>query len=138
MNKKQFCSKGGLSMKISEYFKTAKGTGVLATSDGSGRVNVAIYAVPHVMDEETIAFLMADRLTHQNLQTNPHAAYLFMEGEEKYKGKRLYLTKIREEKESKIIDSIRRKEYPDLKGKEYLVYFRVDKILPLIGEGPEP
>jgi hypothetical protein len=90
------------------------------------------------MDEETIAFLMADRLTHQNLQSNPNAAYVFMEGEEKYKGKRLYLTKIREEKDSKILDSIRRKEYPDLKGKEHLVYFRVDKILPLIGTGPEP
>jgi hypothetical protein len=129
--------KGEMPMKISEYFKTAKGTGVLATADGSGRVNVSIYAVPHVMDEETIAFLMADRLTHQNLQSNPHAAYLFMEGEEKYKGKRLYLTKIREEKDTKILDSIRRKEYPELKGKEHLVYFRVDKILPLIGTGPE-
>jgi len=125
-------------MKISDYFKTAKGMGVLATADRSGRVNVAIYAVPHVIEEETIAFLMADRLTHENLQSNPQAAYLFIEGEEKYKGKRLYLTKIREEKDSKILDSIRRKEYPDLKGKEQLVYFRVDKILPLTGTGPEP
>ena len=125
-------------MKIGEYFKTAKGTGVLATADKSGRVNVAIYAVPHVMDEETITFLMADRLTHENLQSNPHAAYLFIEGEEKYKGRRLFLTKIREEKDSKILDSIRRKEYPDLKGKEQLVYFRVEKILPLIGTGSAP
>ena len=124
-------------MKISDYFKTAKGMGVLATADKRGRVNVAIYAVPHVMEEETIAFLMADRLTHENLQANPHAAYLFIEGEEKYKGKRLFLTKIREEKDSKILDSIRRKEYPDLKGKEQLVYFRVEKILPLIGTGGE-
>jgi hypothetical protein len=125
-------------MKISEYFKTAKGTGVLATADESGRVNIGIYAVPHVMDEETIAFIMADRLTHQNLQSNPHAAYLFMEEEEKkYKGKRLYLTKIREEKDSPTLDSIRRKKYPELKGEEYLVYFRVDKVLPLIGAGPE-
>jgi hypothetical protein len=125
-------------MKISEYFKTAKGTGVLATADESGRVNIGIYAVPHVMDEETIAFIMADRLTHQNLQSNPHAAYLFMEEEEKkYKGKRLYLTKIREEKDSPTLESIRRKKYPELKGEEYLVYFRVDKVLPLIGAGPE-
>jgi hypothetical protein len=125
-------------MKISEYFKTAKGTGVLATADDGGRVNVSIYAVPHVMDEETIAFIMADRLTHQNLQSNPNAAYLFMEEEEKkYKGKRLYLKKIREEKDSPTLDSVRRKKYPELKGEEYLVYFRVEKVLPLIGSGPE-
>jgi len=124
-------------MKISEYFKMARGTGVLATADAKGKVNVAIYAVPHVIEEETIAFLMADRLTHKNLQSNPHAAYLFMEEEERYKGKRLYLTKIREEKDSRILDSIRRKEYPHLKGKESFVYFRVDKVLPLIGTGPE-
>jgi len=119
-------------MKISEYFKTAKGAGVLATADANGRVNVAIYALPHVIDEKTITFLMADRLTHQNLKTNPHAAYLLIEEEEKYKGRRLYLIKIREEKDSRTLDSIRRKEYPNLKGKESLVYFRVEKVLPLI------
>jgi hypothetical protein len=126
-------------MKISEYFKTAKGTGILATADGTGKVNVAVFANPHVMNEETIAFIMTDRLTHTNLQSNPNAAYLFMEEEEKkYKGKRLYLTKIREEKDSPMLDSIRRKEYPELKGKEYLVYFRVEKVLPLVGTGAEP
>ena len=126
-------------MKISEYFKTAKGTGILATADGTGKVNVAVFANPHVMNEETIAFIMTDRLTHTNLQSNPNAAYLFMEEEEKkYKGKRLYLTKIREEKDSPMLDSIRRKEYPELKGKEYLVYFRVEKVLPLVGTGAGP
>lgn len=64
-------------MKISEYFKTAKGTGVLATADGTGKVNVAVFASPHVVDEETIAFIMIDRLTHTNLQSNPSAAYLY-------------------------------------------------------------
>jgi hypothetical protein len=122
-------------MKLSEYFKTVKGRGVLATADANGKVDVAVYATPHMIDEETIAFIMADRLTHHNLQSNPHAAYLFSEEESKSKGKRLYLTKIREEKDSSLLDSMRRKEYPDLKGNEFLVYFRIDKVLPLIGEG---
>ncbi len=125
-------------MKISEYFKAAKGQGVLATADANGQVDVAVYEIPHVMDEETVAFIMIDRLTHKNLQSNPKAAYLFWEEEERFKGKRLYLTKIREEKDSELLDSIRRKSYPQLKGKEYLVYFRIDKILPLIGEGANP
>jgi hypothetical protein len=124
-------------MKLSEYFKTAKGQGVLATAGAEGKVNVALYANPHVIDDETIAFIMTEKLTHKNLQSNSHAAYLFIEEEEKYKGKRLYLTKIKEEKDSPLLDSIRRKEYPHLKGKEYLVYFKVNKVLPLIGAGAE-
>jgi pyridoxine/pyridoxamine 5'-phosphate oxidase len=124
-------------MKIREYFKTAKGRGVLATADSSGKVDVAIYALPHVIDEGTIAFIMTDKLTHQNLQSNSHAAYLFTEEEEEFKGVRLFLTKIREEKDSEKLEQIRRKEYPNLKGKEFLVYFKVEKVVPLIGPGAE-
>ena len=124
-------------MKIREYFKTAKGRGVLATADSSGKVDVAIFAIPHVIDEGTIAFIMTDKLTHQNLQSNPHAAYLFTEEEEEFKGVRLFLTKVREERDSEKLQQIRRKEYPNLKGKEFLVYFQVEKVVPLIGAGPE-
>ena len=124
-------------MKLSEYFKTAKGQGVLATAGAEGKVDVALYANPHVIDDETIAFIMTEKLTYKNLQSNSHAAYLFIEEEGKYKGKRLYLTKIQEEKDSPLLDSMRRKEYPHLKGKEYLVYFKVNKVLPLIGAGAE-
>jgi len=66
-------------MKLSEYFEKTRGTGVLATSDSSGQVDVAIYARPHFVSEQEIAFIMADRLSHRNLQSNPHAAYLFVE-----------------------------------------------------------
>jgi hypothetical protein len=31
-------------MNLGEYFDEAKGQGVLATADGSGKVNVAVYA----------------------------------------------------------------------------------------------
>jgi len=59
------------------------------------------------------------------------------EEEDKFKGVRLFLTKVKEEKDSQKIEELRRKEYPQLKGKEYLVYFRVDKVLPLVGAGAE-
>lgn len=126
-------------MKLSEYFGKTKGKGVLATSDSEGKVGIAVYARPHFIDEKTIAFIMADRLMHKNLQSNPHAAYLFMEDKKGYAGKRLYLTKIREEKDKVLIDQIRRKEtcpvykfYKDTT--KYLVYFHIDRVLPLIGE----
>ncbi|GAB4329991.1 MAG: pyridoxamine 5'-phosphate oxidase family protein [Candidatus Abyssubacteria bacterium] len=123
-------------MEVGDYFESVKGIGVLATADSEGRVDAAIYARPHLMDDGSLAFIMTDRLTHSNLQSNPHAAYLFVEDGGKYKGKRLFLTKIREEKNGELLESLRRRRYADMKGKdEYLVYFRVDKVLPLIGSG---
>lgn len=122
-------------MKLSEYFERAKGYGILATADSAGKVDVAIYARPHFMDEETIAFIMTDRLTHHNLQSNPHAAYLFLEAGEKLSGRRLFLTKIREEKDTELLYAIRRKSYGDDREGHYLVYFKIDKVLPLIGAG---
>lgn len=126
-------------MKIKEYFQTAKGQGVLATADSDGQVDAAIYATPHTIDDETVAFIMRDRLTHSNLQSNPHAAYLFMEEGSGYKGVRLFLTKTKEEKDSELLYSIRRREYPSEseaeRGPLFLVFFKVDKVLPLIGAG---
>ena len=66
-------------MNLQDYFDKANGTGVLATADREGKVDLAIYAKPHVMDKETVAFIMADRMTHHNLQSNGHATYLFKE-----------------------------------------------------------
>ena len=126
-------------MKLSEYFEKAKGRGVISTADSSGHLTAAVYARPHFVDEETVAFIMADRLTHKNLESNPHAVYLFMESGEKYAGRRLYLTKTKEEKNSPLIDTIRRRESCPvdeeyMKQNRFLVSFKVDNILPLIGE----
>jgi hypothetical protein len=130
-----------MEINLKEYFDGAKGTGVLATADGEGRVDTAIYAKPHVMDKETVAFIMAERLTHHNLQTNNHAAYLFREEGQGYKGIRLFLTKLKEEKDTELLYAIRSKRYAG--GKEegkprFLVFFKVDNRLPLIGAGRDP
>jgi hypothetical protein len=126
-------------MKLSEYFGKTKGRGVIATSDSKGKVATAVYGRPHFINEKTVAFIMADRLMHKNLQSNPYACYLFMESKERYVGKRLYLTKIKEEKDRALIDKIRREEscpvYEVYRDKiRYLVYFHIDKLLPLIGD----
>jgi hypothetical protein len=126
-------------MKLSEYFEKAKGRGVISTADSSGHLTAAVYARPHFVNDETVAFIMADRLTHKNLESNPHAVYLFMESGEKYVGRRLYLTKTKEEKNSPLIDTIRRKESCPvdeeyMKQNRFLVSFTVDNILPLVGD----
>ena len=84
----------GTVMKIQQYFTHAHGVGVLSTSSGAGVVDSAIYARPHVLEDNSIGFIMRERLTHENVQENPHANYLFLEDGGEYKGVRLFLTKI--------------------------------------------
>jgi hypothetical protein len=119
-------------MELKNYFENVKGLGVLATSDAEGKVDAAVYSRPHVMAEDTVALIMHDRLSHHNLESNPHAAYLFVEEGTKSKGKRLFLTKTKEEKDTELLQSLRRRSYGDKKGL-YLVYFRVEKVLPILG-----
>ena len=127
-------------MNLRDYFENTQGRGVLATSNGQGVVDAAVYARPHFVDEESCVFLMADRLTHKNLQDNPHAAYLFMEQSDKYVGKRLYLTKTKESEDQDMIDQLRRRKRPSCPCDEYtdkrtfVVHFRVDNIRPLVGD----
>ena len=126
-------------MQLNEYFENTIGRGIIATADSSGHLTAAVYAKPHFLGANSIAFIMADRLTHQNLQSNPHAVYLFMESGEGYAGKRLYLTKTKEEKNSPLIDQIQRRERCPAdeayqKQNRFLVYFAIDQVLPLIGD----
>jgi hypothetical protein len=129
------------NMELKEYFESTNGTGVLSTADSEGKVDAAVYARPHILDDGSAAFIMLDRLTHHNLQSNPHAAYLFIEEGPGYRGKRLFLTKIREEKDSELADKLKRQcltpEKDKAKGPRFLVIFKIDKVLPLIGAGPE-
>jgi hypothetical protein len=125
-------------MDLKSYFDKTKGLGILSTANYDGQVDAAVYSRPHVMDDGTVAFIMRNRLTRHNLQTNPYAAYLFKEEGSGYQGKRLFLTMIKEEKESRRLYELRRRRYPpdkDRREAKYLAFFSVDKTLPLIGPG---
>ncbi len=123
-------------MTLAEYFENTEGFGVLATADSDGKVDAAVYARPHFLEDGTIAMIMRERLTHHNLQSNPHATYLFRESKPGYKGKRLFLTKIREEEGGELMQSLRRRQYIEDKDESrYLVFFSIEKELPLIGAG---
>ena len=123
-------------MDLKEYFENTKGVGVLATADGDGKVDAAIYARPHFMEDGTLAVISRDLLTHHNLQSNSHATFLFIEEGPGYKGKRLFMTKVREEEDSELLHSLRRKQYPDDKQEvKFLMFFKLDQELPLVGAG---
>ena len=118
-------------MKLSEYFEQASGLSILSTADSAGVVNAAVYSKPH--------FIVADKLTHHNIQQNPSAAFLFKESGEKYAGRRLYLTRTKEIQDPQLVGEMRRKKYAEASGKysnenKFVVYFKIEKVLPLIGD----
>ena len=124
-------------MELADYFKNVNGTGILATSDSQGNVDAAIYSRPYVIDENTIAFSMLERLSYANIQSNPKAAYLFIEKGEGYHGKRLYLTKVGEEQNPERIRELKAKHakifHPEDINK-HMVYFNINNVRPLVGD----
>ena len=125
-------------MELATYFESVKGRGVLATADSKGKVDLAMYARPHFLDDQTVTFIMTEKLTHENLKSNPWAAYLFSEEQWPYQGRRLYLKKTKEEDNPDLADEIcRRCDYSHYEtGKRYVVHFKIEKVLPLIGGQP--
>jgi hypothetical protein len=66
-------------MNLKAYFGDHEGIGILATCDPDTTVNVALYVKPLVVNQTTIALVMRQRLSHQNLKNFPRATYMFIE-----------------------------------------------------------
>ena len=121
-------------MKISEYLDNNSGIGILSTASGDGEVNGAVYARPHVVAPDKVAFIMRERLSRANIKQNAHAHYLFLEEGAKSKGIRLHLDMLEESDDPEVIRRLSRREpRSDDEERRYLVTFRVRKALSLLG-----
>jgi hypothetical protein len=61
---------------------------------------------------------------------------MFIEKGPGYKGKRLFLSKVREGQDTELLQSLQRRQYIDEKDEaKFLVFFKIDKELPLVGSG---
>lgn len=73
------------------------------------------------------------------LKIHLHAAYLFKEEGNGYKGKRLFLKKVREEEATDLLYELRKRTYPpEVEARDrtkFLVFFEITKELPLVGGG---
>ena len=123
-------------MKLSERFRDG-GTGVMATAGSDGAVNTAVYAVPHVVDEETVAWGMTEGRTYRFAKENPHASFLFFAPEGKGKGVRLTLELKDVETSGKLLEKIRERASESVNAKagaavKYVAYFRVVETRPLL------
>ena len=123
-------------MTLSDIFK-AGGSGVIATSDSKCVPNMAIFARPNLIDNNTVAWGMTEGRTYRNLKENPNAAFLYMEPGGSYTGVRLGL-KLKEIKESgELLEQIKSKtaRIVGQRGADavkYVAFFEVTEIRPLI------
>ena len=123
-------------MKLSELFKR-EGLGVIATSNMQGEVNVAVYAAPHFIDDETLAWGMTEGRTYKNVIENPNAAYLYMYAGAGYSGARLRLKLKVIENSGEMLDNIKARTR-EIVGPEaaaagkHAAYFTVVEVRPLI------
>ena len=124
-------------MTLKEYFNNTRGTGVLATADIEGRTDAAIYSRPHIMEDGSLAFIMRERLSLNNLQSNPYATFLFMEQAAHINGIRLFMKKTGEDTNEELISSMTRRNLTPEKdkaaGPKHIIYFNLEKILSLVG-----
>lgn len=124
-------------MNLDSYFENVLGVGVLATSDASDNVDVAIYAKPYVIDEKIIAFSILEYTSYSNVMANPNACFLFIEKGEGFKGYRFYLQQKGEETDPDIIKMLKKThnlmDMPTDQ-RRHLVYFRIKQVRPLIDD----
>lgn len=93
-------------MRLSEYVSTG-GSGVIATADKDGTINTAIYAVPHIVNDETVAWGMTEGRTYRNLKENPNAAFIHQPSGSGAAGVRMTLKLQAIQESGDILDAIR-------------------------------
>lgn len=122
-------------MNIGDVLKPG-GRGVIGTASKAGVVNMAVYAVPHVMDNETVVWGMTDGRTWDNVRENPNASYTYFTPGEGFHGVRLTLSLSRTEDSGTMLKKIRERTAASSPGNpqavKHVAYFKVVETRPLV------
>jgi hypothetical protein len=122
-------------MDLKEMLKPG-GKGVFSSASGTGIVNTAVYAAPHIVDKDMVAWGMTDGRTWSNIHENPHASYAYFSPVEGYRGARLPLVLARPEDSGELLERIRgraREKSPvDPAAIRHVAYFKVVEARPLV------
>jgi hypothetical protein len=122
-------------MKIGDVLKPG-GRGVIGTASKAGVVNMAVYGVPHVVDDETVAWGMTEGRTWNNVRENPNASYAYFAPGEGFHGARLMLSLTRTEDSGKMLAKIRERTGMVSPGNpqavRHVAYFKVIETRPLV------
>ena len=122
-------------MNIEDVMKPG-GRGVIGTASKSGVVNMAVYAIPHIVDDETVAWGMTDGRTWDNVRENPNASYTYFAPGEGFRGARLTLSLSRTEDSGEMLAKIRERTDATSPGNpeavKHVAYFKVVEARPLV------
>ena len=99
-----------MSAKLMDYFNKMPRLGTLSTANKAGKVDVAYFGSPRMIDEKTIFMGCGKNRTFANLQENPNAVFMIMEpgnSPPEWKGVRLYLRMTECETSGKKLDTLK-------------------------------
>jgi hypothetical protein len=122
-------------MNLQEALKPG-GRGVMSTASKTGVVNTAVYAVPHIVNGETLAWGMTDGRTWDNVRENPNAVYTYFAPGEGYRGMRIGLSLVRSEDSGEMLEKIRGRAGTvspvNPENVKHVAYFKVTETRPLV------
>lgn len=102
-----------MSAKLMEYFNANQAKiGTLSTANKAGKVDVAHFGTPQMIDEQTIVMGIGKNRTFDNLQANPNAVFMIMEPGEappEWQGVRLYLIMTSCQTSGEMLENIKTK-----------------------------
>jgi hypothetical protein len=84
-----------MSAKLMAYFNRQPRIGTLSTASNEGKVDVAVFGSPRMIDGKTVVMGLGKNRSFSYLQQNPHAVYIILEPGKTladWKGIRVYLT----------------------------------------------
>ena len=99
-----------MSKKLMDYFNKQPRLGCMSNSGKDGKVNMACFGSPHMVDEKTVMMEISKNRSFENLQENPNAVFMIMEPGKtsaEWKGIRVYLTMKKYETSGEKLETIR-------------------------------
>jgi hypothetical protein len=132
-----------MSKKLMEYFNKQPRLGCMSTSGKGGKVNVACFGSPHMVDEKTVIMGISKNRTFENLLENPNSVFMIMEPGKtsaEWKGIRVYLRMKKYETSGGQLEKIRgqiaqRAGEAAAKRVHAAVTFEVGEVRPIIDLG---
>jgi hypothetical protein len=126
--------------ELMEFFNHRPRNCLLITSNDEGKVNVAVYGSPTMIDENTVVLSTRESRSYQYLRKNPQAAMIVVEPGEisrASKGIRIYLEMTAIETVGKLLDKFkaevgRRAGKEAAEGIKAAIRFKMTEVRPLV------
>jgi hypothetical protein len=123
-----------------EFFNHRPRNCLLVTSNGKGKVNVAVYGSPRMIDQDTVALATRENRSYQYLRENPEAAIIVVEPGEitrASKGVRVSLELTSVETEGDLLQEFKehvakRAGKESAAGIKAAIRFRITEVRPLV------